>query len=500
MSAPFPVRGAERIRRVLLGSYPLLYVQSWEEGRVERALAVLAQKYYEKPVPFAVWTCVDGWSGLAEAPPDTRDPLRALDVVLQSNGPGFFLMKDLPSLLPDRPDVVRKLRDAYRLLKGKGRFVAMISPRLLLPEDLKKEVYLVDYDLPDEAEVRNAITILGKRYLGEGGLAPADADRVVTALRGQTLDELEHVFAKVFARTPKFDEKTFDEILAEKEQSSRKEGVLEYVPPRVTLDDIGGLENLKDWLRKRQHLFTREAVEAGLPVPKGLLMMGMSGCGKSLSVKTIPALWNLPLFRLDMNLVFGTANPEASFHRALKTVEGLSPAILWIDEIEMAITGGREAGGGDPALGRIFSTFLTWMQEKEALVFVAATANRIHLLPAEFIRKGRFDQVFFVDLPNETERKAIFTVHLKKRNADLSKFDVVFLAKATKGFNGAEIESIVQAAAVDAFNEKRAVNEDDVSRVITNTVALSRTMDEQIKAIKSWAHNRAVSASRESAT
>ena len=500
MSAPSAVRGVERIRRALLGSYPLLYVQSWEEGRVERAVAMLAQKFYERPVPFAVWTCVDGWTGLADAPADTRDPLRALDVVLQASGPGFFLMKDLPSLLADRPDVVRKLRDSYRQLKGKGRFVFFVSPRLFLPEDLKKEVFLLDYDLPDEAEVRNAIALLGKRYLGEGGLAAADADRIVTALRGLTLDELEHVFAKVFARTPRFDEGTFDELLAEKEQSSRKEGVLEYVPPRITLDDVGGLENLKDWLRKRQSLFTREAVEAGLPVPKGLLMMGMSGCGKSLSVKTIPALWNLPLFRLDMNLVFGTANPEATFHRALKTVEGLAPAILWIDEIEMAITGGREAGGGDPALGRIFSTFLTWMQEKEALVFVAATANRIHLLPAEFIRKGRFDQVFFLDLPNETERKAIFTVHLRKRNAELSKFDVVFLAKATKGFNGAEIEAVVHAAAIDAFNEKRPLTEDDVSRVITNTVPLSRTMDEQIKAIKSWAHNRAVSASKESAT
>jgi SpoVK/Ycf46/Vps4 family AAA+-type ATPase len=499
MSASVPVRGAERIRRALLGSYPLLYVQSWEEPRVERAFSLLAQKFYEKPVPFAVWTCVDGWSGLAEVPADTRDPLRALDVVLQWNGPGFFLMKDLPALLHERPDVVRKLRDAYRGLKGKGKFVAMLSPRLLLPEDLKKEVFLVDYDLPDEAEVRNAIAVLGKRYLGEGGLSAADADRIVTALRGLTLDELEHVFAKVFARTPRFDEKTFDELLAEKEQSSRKEGVLEYVPPRVTLEDVGGLENLKEWLRKRQNLFTREALEAGLPVPKGLLMMGMSGCGKSLSVKTIPALWNLPLFRLDMNLVFGTANPEATFHRALKTTEGLAPAVLWIDEIEMAITGGREAGGGDPALGRIFSTFLTWMQEKQALVFVAATANRIHLLPAEFIRKGRFDQVFFLDLPNETERKAIFTVHLRKRNADLAKFDVVFLAKATKGFNGAEIESVVHASAIDAFNEKRSLTEDDVSRLITNTVPLSKTMDEQIKAIKSWAHNRALSASRESA-
>ena len=500
MSASVPVRGAERIRRALLGAYPIVYVQSWEESRVERAVAMLAQKFYERPVSFAVWTCVDGWTGLPDAPADTRDPLRALDVVVQSPAPGFFLMKDLPALLAERPDVVRKLRDAYRQLKGKGKFVVIVSPRLILPEDLKKEVFLVDYDLPDEAEVRNAISLLGKKYLGEGGLGPADADRVVTALRGLTLDELEHVFAKVFARTPRFDDRTFDELLAEKEQSSRKEGVLEYVPPRVTLDDVGGLENLKDWLRKRQNLFTKEALDAGLPVPKGLLMMGMSGCGKSLSVKTIPALWNLPLFRLDMNLVFGTANPEATFHRALKTTELLAPAILWIDEIEMAITGGREAGGGDPALGRIFSTFLTWMQEKQALVFVAATANRIHLLPAEFIRKGRFDQVFFLDLPNETERKAIFTVHLKKRNADLAKFDVVFLAKATKGFNGAEIEAVVHASAIDAFNEKRPLNEDDVSRLITNTVPLSRTMDEQIKAIKSWAHNRALSASRESAS
>jgi AAA+ superfamily predicted ATPase len=499
MSIPAPVRGAERIRRALLGSYPLVYVQSWEEGRVERAVSVLAQRFYEKPVPFAVWTCVDGWTGLADAPADTRDPVKALDAVLAAAGPGFFLMKDLSAVLTDRPDVVRRLRDVYRQLKGKGRFVVLVSPRLVLPEDLKKEIFLIDYDLPDEAEVRGAIAVLAKRYLGEGGIAAADADRVVTALRGLTLDELEHVFAKVFARTPRFDDVTFDELLAEKEQSSRKEGVLEYVPPRVTLDDVGGLENLKDWLRKRQHLFTREAQEAGLPVPKGLLMMGMSGCGKSLSVKTIPALWNLPLFRLDMNLVFGTANPEATFHRALKTTEGLAPAVLWIDEIEMAITGGREAGGGDPALGRIFSTFLTWMQEKEALVFVAATANRIHLLPAEFIRKGRFDQVFFLDLPNETERKAIFTVHLKKRKVDPAKFDVVFLAKATKGFNGAEIESVVQAAAIEAFNEGRTLNEDDVSRTITSTVPLSRTMDEQIKAIKSWAHNRALSASRESA-
>ena len=316
------------------------------------------------------------------------------------------------------------------------------------------------------------------------------------ALKGLTQDETEHVVSRVFSRRPIFDDEAYFEVLAEKQQATRKDGVLEFVPPRFSLADVGGLENLKEWLVKRQNLFTKEALDAGMPVPKGILLMGVSGCGKSLSVKAISALWNLPLFRLDMNLVFGTDNPEQTFHRALQTVESLSPALLWIDEIEMAITGGREAGGGDASLGRIFSTFLTWMQEKQGLVFVAATANRIHLLPAEIIRKGRFDQVFFLDLPNENERKAIFNVHLKKVGSDASLFDVVFLAKATKGFVGSEIEAAVQAAAVEAFNQGRKLTEDDMSKMLTATVPLSRTMDEQIKAIKSWAHDRAMPASK----
>ena len=496
MSANTSPRGPERIRRALAGGYPVVYIQSWEEGRVERAIAALAQKYFEKPVPFGVWTCVDGLRIGEERWAETADPLKALDAVLESPGPGFFLMKDLPGFLQGRVDVVRRLRDLYRQIKGRGKFVFLLSPRLVLPEDLKKEVHLVSYDLPDDAEILFILGHVGKRLAGDAGIPEAEARRFATALKGLTSDEIEHVVTKVFARRGVFDDSAYDDILLEKEQASRKEGVLEFIPPRTSIEDIGGLENLKEWLRKRKSLFTREAVDAGMPVPKGLLMMGMSGCGKSLSVKAISTLWNLPLFRLDMNLVFGPENPEASFHRALTTAEGLSPALLWIDEIEMAITGGREAGGGDPALGRIFSTFLTWMQEKDALVFVAATANRIQLLPAEFIRKGRFDQVFFLDLPNEVERKAIFNVYLKKRKVDVNKFDVVFLSKATRGFNGAEIESTVQSAAIEAFSEKREMTEEDLGRQITNTVPLSRTMDEQIKAIKSWAHDRAISASR----
>ncbi len=493
--AEAPVRGPERLRRALLGGYPLLYVVSWEEGRVERAVQALAQKFYEKPVPCAVWTCVDGLTAGAERRPDTADPLKALEAILAEPGPGFVLMKDLTPHLA-RPEVVRRLRDVYRGLKGKGRFVVLVSPRLVVPDDLKKEIHVLDYDLPDETEILYLLGHLGKRFFGEKGLADADAKKLALALKGLTQDETEHVVSRVFSRRPVFDETSYFEVLAEKEQATRKDGVLEFVPPRFSLEDIGGLENLKEWLLKRKSLVTKEALDAGMPIPKGILMMGMSGCGKSLSVKAISALWNLPLFRLDMNLVFGTDNPEQTFQRALRTVESLAPDLLWIDEIEMAITGGRESGNEDSSLGRIFSTFLTWMQEKQGLVFVAATANRIHLLPAEIIRKGRFDQVFFIDLPNENERKAIFNVHIKKVGGDASLFDVVFLAKATKGFVGSEIEAAVQAAAVEAFNQGRKLTEDDLSKMITNTVPLSKTMDEQIKAIKSWAHDRAMPASK----
>src|SRR5512141_1470120 len=331
--AETPVRGPERLRRALLGGYPLLYVVSWEEGRVERAIQALAQKFYEKPVSYSVWTCVDGLvGGGGDRKPDTADPIKALDAILADTAPGFILMKDLTAHLV-RPEVVRRLRDAYRALKGRGRFLILVSPRLVVPDDLRKEIYVLDYDLPDETEILVLLGHLGKRYFGEKGLAEADAQKLAMALKGLTSDETAHVVSKVFSRRQVFDEAGYFEVLAEKEQATRKDGVLEVVPPRFSLADIGGLENLKEWLVKRKNLFTKEAHAARLPIPKGILMMGMSGCGKSLSVKAISALWNLPLFRLDMNLVFGSANPEQTFERALRTVESLSPALLWIGEI-----------------------------------------------------------------------------------------------------------------------------------------------------------------------
>ncbi len=485
-----PSRAMERIRKALLGGHPLLYVLTWEEPRVERLAQHLAKTFYGAPCAYGVWTVVDGLVVDGRPVPDTQDPLRALEAILAAQGKGFYLMKDFPTA--GRPEIVRRLRDLYRALKDRGRHVLLVSPRLAIPEEAKKEIYVVEYELPDDNEIAKILDAHLRRRLGLA-IAEPEMRRLALAMRGLTADEIGHVVSKVFANRKTFDEAGFLEILGEKEQMSRKEGVLEFVPPRFSLEDIGGYAILKSWLQKRQSLFSKDALDAGIPIPKGILLMGISGCGKSLCVKTISTLWNLPLFRLDMNAVFGTDNPEMTFLRALRSVEAVSPAVLWIDEIEMGVGGYRE--GQDASMSRIFSGFLTWMQEKSALVFVAATANRIHLLPAEIIRKGRFDQVFFVDLPNEEERKQIFAIHLKKNKCDVARFDLVFLAKATNGWNGAEIEQAVVSAVVDAYAENRTITEDDLYRMIAATVPLAVTMEEQIKQIRSWAHERALNAS-----
>lgn len=497
MSASGPVSAApkaiDRIRKALVGGHPLISVQTWEESRVERLAQHLAKTFYGQPSPLGIWSVVEGLVVDGNAVPDTKDPVKVLEAILAAQGRGFYVLKDFLAASDGRPEIVRRLRDVYRALKDRGRHVFLVSPRFGLPEEVKKEVYVVEYELPDDSEIVRLIDANVRKRLG-AEVNEATVKRLALALRGLTADEIGHVLSKVFAQRKTFTEEAFSEILAEKEQMSKKEGVLEFVPPRFSLEDIGGYETLKEWLRKRQTLFSKEALDAGIPIPKGVLLMGVSGCGKSLCVKTISTLWNLPLFRLDMNAVFGTDNPEFTFLRALRSVEAVSPAVLWIDEIEMGVGGYRE--GQDPSMSRIFSGFLTWMQEKNALVFVAATANRIHLLPAEILRKGRFDQVFFVDLPSEEERKQIFAIHLKKNHCDVAKFDLVFLAKATKGWNGAEIEQAVVSAVVDAYAEGRPLTEEDLHRIISSTVPLSVTMDEQIKAIRSWAHDRALNASR----
>jgi SpoVK/Ycf46/Vps4 family AAA+-type ATPase len=288
-------------------------------------------------------------------------------------------------------------------------------------------------------------------------------------------------------------------ILEEKKRVIRKSGILEYHDAQQNLSDVGGLEHLKEWIRKRSVAFSEQARSFGLPPPKGVLLLGVQGCGKSLSAKAISQVWNLPLLRLDMGRIFSSlvGSSEENMRRAISTAESVAPAILWIDEIEKAFAGTR---GGDSDAGtssRVFGTFLTWLQEKSAPVFVIATANNIATLPPELLRKGRLDEIFFVDLPTPEERKEIFRIHLRQRRRAPEAVDLDALAAASEGFSGSEIEQAVVAALYDAFDHGRDLTTDDLLKATTASIPLSKTMKEEIDRLRRWAGDRARNASGE---
>jgi len=477
----------QQLTQALVGKSPLLYLLTSEETRIRRLLSQLAGDR-----PIHSWSCVQGLDG-DEA---TANPAAALKAVLKSSAPDIYLFCDLAPFL-EQQEVARALRE-IAADSACPRQIFITSPELLLPEALKQEFTLLEIAPPDEEEIAALLSDFQQEH-PEFAIAPEELRNVQLALKGLTESEILLVLANCLAARTRGDAEAptslLDDIFLAKKNSVRKSGFLEFAPPRWKISDLGGLDNLKDWLTRREKMFSREALAAGVPIPKGLLIMGVSGCGKSLAVKTISSLWNIPMFRLDMNLVFSGmyGTPEAAFHRAMKTVEAVSPAVLWIDEIENAL--GLDESG-QRISSHIFSSFLTWMQEKPPLVFIAATANRIQALPAEILRKGRFDEVFFCDLPAAQERADIFRIHLLRNNANPDDFDFKMLQVLTEGWNGAEIEQAVISARTEAFYEGRSFGQRDLSNVISRIVPLSDTMEQQIKAIRSWAFSRATPASK----
>jgi hypothetical protein len=498
---------AEQITKAIQGRHNVVFVRTWEEERAAQLIAGFAQRVYQGTGTFWSWSCVAGLRADGEPPVEgSTDPLVALRAVVDaitgeparsSGRRGFAVFRDLSAFF-GRPEVVRAVRESVLRLAGRDSFLFLVSPELELPGPLQKEIFLVDLELPSEEELGRRDRDVAAQF-PEVALEPGLLADVAVALRGLTLDEAGHILQRVCRGKRTAREEVLAEVFAEKQAIVKKSGLLEFVPSASRVEEIGGLETLKDWLVRREKLFSRQALADGMPAPRGILVMGMSGCGKSLCCKAVSTLWGVPLFRLDMNLVFSGlfGTPEAAFHRALKAIEGLAPAILWIDEIENAL-GHGELDGSGAVNTSVFSAFLTWMQEKPPLVFVAATANRIQDLPAEVIRKGRFDQVFFVDLPGDAERKEIFEIHLRRNGADPKKFDTHLLGLSTRGWNGAEIEQAVIAARVEAYHDKRPFGADDLSRSLALIVPLSKTMEEQMKKIRSWAFGRATSASASS--
>ncbi len=477
----------DEIRTSVQAKSPLVYLYTPEEERALRLLKTVAD---ETGAAIRTWSCVGGLEGGDRAA--TRDPVEALQTVVRENIAGFVVFKDLPPYF-GQPEVVRALRDVYYSNAAEQRMLVILAAELNLPEALKKEVHLIEVPPPDSDEILHQLEEI-RDSDAKYNLPDTALQEVTMALKGLTETEIRHVLHRVLQHGNAAKDELIDEIFNEKKNIVKKSGYLEFSPPRWGIEGVGGLDNLKDWLVKRRRMFTPEAVAAGVPIPKGLLIMGVSGCGKSLAVKAISSLWEIPLFRLDMNLVFSGiyGSPEETFHRALRTIESVAPAVLWIDEIENAL-GIQE--DGITISSHIFSSFLTWMQEKPPMVFIAATANHIQALPAEIIRKGRFDQVFFCDLPTADERVEIFRIHLARYNANLDDFDYKMLTVQTEGWNGAEIEQAVISARTEAYHDGRTFNQRDLDISIAKIVPLSETMEQQIKTIRSWAFSRATPAS-----
>ena len=493
------------LRAAIEGRHPLIYVHSPEEARVSARVRRLAADLTPGGVP-VTWTCTRGLEpapggtlpgGAAPAPGDTRDPVAAIQAVAAATGPGLYLFMDLTPFLT-RPEVARALRDAHgALMQRPGAAILMVSPEVLIPPALRADVLLLELPLPDADEIAERVRSVWVGYTTKP--LPDEALAELTlALKGLTLDEVSHVMHRILATGRLNRDGMLAEIGAAKKAAVSGAAFLDYVPELVDPERIGGLAVLKDWIARRAPLFNQRTLDAGLPIPKGLLLMGISGCGKSLCAKLIAQAWRVPLFRLDMNLIYSDlyGNPQATFHKALRTIESVAPAVLWIDEIENGLGGSQGGGGGHAdAASHILSAFLTWMQEKPPLVFVAATANRIEALPAERIRKGRFDEVFFFDLPNDDERAAIFAVHIRRNHGDPAGFDLERLVRDSRDWTAAEIEQMVIAGRIDAERDRAPFATEHILTQARRLVPLSKAMNEQIRFIRDWAWDRATPAS-----
>jgi SpoVK/Ycf46/Vps4 family AAA+-type ATPase len=390
------------------------------------------------------------------------------------------------------------LRDAVVALKGTRKTIVLMSPVQEIPIELEKEVVLLDFPLPDMAELDEVLSTEMNRARGNS-ITTEEREKLLKAALGLTRDEAEKVYRKARVMAKRLTAEEVDIVLSEKKQLIRRNGILEFMDVDETIDSIGGLGELKHWLKKRSDAFTERARKYGLPQPKGMLILGVPGCGKSLIAKTTSRLWGLPLLRLDLGRVYDgstVGRSEANLRNALRTAESISPAILFIDEIDKAFSGGVGSSDSDGGTSsRIFGTFLTWMQEKTSPVFVMATANRVDKLPSEFLRKGRFDEIFFVDLPSEDERKDIFRIHLQKRRPNIESGSLEelanSLAKVCDGFSGAEIEQAIISAMYEAFAEEREFTRYDIMSETKKTLPLSKTMSEQVVALRDWARQRA---------
>ncbi|MEG4579153.1 AAA family ATPase [Microcoleus sp. MON1_C5] len=488
----------KRIDLMIRARYSLLYIVGAEEEPVEAVIAQVAlQVTPARRVLF--WDLVRGWEDNGSG---KGSVMAALDRVSKTAVEEYtiFVLRDLHPTLKypyseKSAPVVRELRNLTRELKRSKKTIVLTSHTLELPEELKEEVTVIDFPLPNVQEIDSLISHVVEKpqQLQVSGLA---REQLVKACQGLSRARIGRVLAKALAAKQQINESDIDGVLEEKQQAIRQTGILEFFNSRESLKSVGGLENLKQWVKMRQDAFTDEARRYGIPNPKGVLLVGIQGTGKSLSAKTIASEWRLPLLRLDTGRLFGgvVGESESRVRQMIQLAEAIAPCVLWIDEIDKAFGNIISGSDGDSGTSRrVFGSLITWMQEKTSPVFIVATANNVRILPAELLRKGRFDEIFFLNLPSESERQDIFKVHLQRlRPTRLREFDLGVLAKRAENFSGAEIEQVVIDGLYRAFGtfvngQRRDLMTEDILRSIEDTVPLAAIARSQIEDLKRWA-------------
>lgn len=478
---------SQEFELLLRACYPLLYIPTLEEERVEGAIATCAQNLGNRAV--YIWDFVDGYQ---DNPNNTgvgkRNPLQALEFIekLAEQAGAIFILRDFNRFLEDVA-IARKLRNLARRLKSQPKNIVIIAPELTIPADLTEVLTVLDFPLPQAQEIRLEI----QRILAATGQSISEQliDELVRSAQGLSLERIRRVLTLSLANHGAIQAEDVELILEEKRQSIRQTQILDFYPATEQISDIGGLDNLKDWLLRRGGAFSDKARAYGLPHPRGLLLVGIQGTGKSLTAKAIAHHWHLPLLRLDVGRLFGglVGESESRTRQMINLAEALSPCILWIDEIDKAFAG-ADGKGDSGTTSRVFGTFITWLAEKQTPVFVVATANNIQTLPPEMLRKGRFDEIFFVGLPSQDEREAIFEVHLARlRPHNLKNYDLKRLAYETPDFSGAEIEQTLIEAMHIGFSQNRDFGIEDILEAASQIIPLARTAQEQIEFLQNWA-------------
>lgn len=471
----------------LRARFTLLVAVTREEERLMKAVKGLCEK---RSRPLYAWDGADGFRTITDGSPSltqTLDPLSALMEIEKADGNGIFVLLDFHEG-GNHPTVKRKLRSLAQSLKYTKKSIIISSPFSALPEELKDVAVTVDFPLPTEEELSAVLDSMLNTPGAKIEISDGEKGEIVRAARGLTASQAQRVFARAIVNDGRLDRDDIEVVIEEKKNIIKESEALDYYPTNIGLENVGGLEILKEWLQLRSKAFSEEAKAYGIEEPKGVALIGIPGTGKSLSAKMIASMWMMPLLRLDMGAMFNQfyGQSEERTRRALRIAEAVAPCVLWIDEIEKGIGSSYLEGGTGQ---RVFGTILTWMQEKTAPCFVVATANDVGSLPPELLRKGRFDEIFFLDLPTLTERTAITEVHLKKRNRKPKDFDVKAIAEQSQGYVGAEIEQAIIDAMVVGFNQDREFTTEDILETLKRQVPLSVAQRDKISVLQEWLDN-----------